>query len=1243
MVLLALTVAAHGGMEPTSALRGDGAMEVVGSYGGMMETFCLEGDYAYIAESTSFVVVDLSTPTNPVEVGRCMLPASALQIQVTNGYAYVAASSKGLQVVDVSDPAAPFIAGGWEPENTMQNGYAVAVHGGYAYLGGNDWITVLDISDPADPRTNRFVSGDFVAKEMLVQGNSLFMAGYDSGLVVYSLVDASIPSYVTNVNPSGNGYFSGLALSGNTLCMTGGDDGLFVMDVSNPAAPVLQGSYKSGYNYEFIDVAMLDDFAYVAGEDALFAIDLSNPGEPTYHSHVPVSNRLAAVACAKGFVYTAWSAFNIYSPVHGDTPPQFQNAYKALADINVMELYNDTLLASARMSAGMVQLCVTNPAAPRTLGRFDDLGGGNAILAKHGVAAVAGGPDSNLRTFRIGESGPIELMGSLAVSGWANRLARSGSVLYVGGESGGVTAVDVSDPENPVMLDHYNCNYVNDLAYGAGYLYVADGSGKILILDARNPSNLQLAGDYDLTTTLVRYDNQMLITRGSDPGTFCLFNVANPTEPVLLRTQYTSADSINDMQVENGFAYILKQWSSSTGSGVLLYDISTPTSPILKASYDFPRGVGGQCIAVDGLYTYVGLGQGGLYVLKLLIPRITRVEPDFVPAGWSTPVMLYGDGFSDEAQVDIGAFPVTSTSVVSQTQVEAMIPAALAPGLYDVKITNPGGLNDKLPSGLRVVDATADGVYARSEDLFTTPAQPRASETNTLLLHLYRVGGASPKTNYPVVFYEGNPDFNGTVIGTGTVAVLPAEGMATCSGVSWTPAYANEADIYAIPDSSGVKIHRQIEVGPSTADATPPTVTSVRINGSSGNLNTANRNVNLEIEATDPGGEVKNMWVAEYVWNTAMGYWQTVQKTQWQPFQSSMDWTLTGTPGSRFIDVWVSDAHGNISEQAGAASINLVPTVLSIAQGQAHIFNYTINAGDNIHIDVVPTRGDTDLYVGTYSGGNLYSSRKAGTVTDSLDFSAPGTDWYSIIVYGYASASYSLSINGINTMGSTIQESVHRDTKPVPAFEFAGSGPPRQTGLPAAPVSVEPPVTSVVVRIENLTLTPDCFMPGDTVKLSCHLENQGEQTLSGTIYWTIHDSAGNPVQLLSQRFSGLRAGGGMDLMQYWTNDTLVPRNSEISAYVTCGSITSSVHALQDWTNAPFFFSYISASNLIPQIEWPSVTGRTYSLEMTTNIALPDDFTVVSNNITATPPVNQFSLPAQTGVGILRVQENTTVP
>ena len=57
-------------------------------------------------------------------------------------------------------------------------------------------------------------------------------------------------------------------------------NGLVIVDVSNPAAPTLKGSYDTtGYSY---GVAVEGNYAYVAdGDNGLLIVDVSNPAAPT--------------------------------------------------------------------------------------------------------------------------------------------------------------------------------------------------------------------------------------------------------------------------------------------------------------------------------------------------------------------------------------------------------------------------------------------------------------------------------------------------------------------------------------------------------------------------------------------------------------------------------------------------------------------------------------------------------------------------------------------------------------------------------------------------------------------------------------------------------------------------------------------------------------------------------------------------------------------------------------------------
>jgi hypothetical protein len=99
-------------------------------------------------------VMDLSKPAAPREVSSLRLskPASgaAWDVAVVGNYAYVAASPHGLQVVDVSNPAAPKLVGSCDTPALPE---AVAAAGHHAFVTvGRHGLRIFDVSNPAAPK-----------------------------------------------------------------------------------------------------------------------------------------------------------------------------------------------------------------------------------------------------------------------------------------------------------------------------------------------------------------------------------------------------------------------------------------------------------------------------------------------------------------------------------------------------------------------------------------------------------------------------------------------------------------------------------------------------------------------------------------------------------------------------------------------------------------------------------------------------------------------------------------------------------------------------------------------------------------------------------------------------------------------------------------------------------------------------------------------------------------------------------
>ena len=102
-----------------------------GNFGGVTCACAVSGDYAYIGQGQYFVVLDVSNPAVPVELGRLRTGDIIRDIAVSGSYAYVADNYNGLVIVDITNPAAPALAGSY---TTVGYAWDVVVSGSYAYV-----------------------------------------------------------------------------------------------------------------------------------------------------------------------------------------------------------------------------------------------------------------------------------------------------------------------------------------------------------------------------------------------------------------------------------------------------------------------------------------------------------------------------------------------------------------------------------------------------------------------------------------------------------------------------------------------------------------------------------------------------------------------------------------------------------------------------------------------------------------------------------------------------------------------------------------------------------------------------------------------------------------------------------------------------------------------------------------------------------------------------------------------------
>jgi len=113
------------------------------------------------------------------------LPGEAQKVKVVGSYAYVPCRQDGLQIVNISNPAAPFKAGsvdtsGYATNVDVWNNYAVVSSGG----GG---IYLFDVTNPANPVLKDNITDCGYVNNVRFNNGKVLVASRDKGLLIYNI------------------------------------------------------------------------------------------------------------------------------------------------------------------------------------------------------------------------------------------------------------------------------------------------------------------------------------------------------------------------------------------------------------------------------------------------------------------------------------------------------------------------------------------------------------------------------------------------------------------------------------------------------------------------------------------------------------------------------------------------------------------------------------------------------------------------------------------------------------------------------------------------------------------------------------------------------------------------------------------------------------------------------------------------------------------------------------------------
>jgi hypothetical protein len=264
-------------------------------------------------QGEGLVVLDVSTPANPVRLGNYHSPAFLGRMAKVGNLLYVSDYWNGLTILDIADPSVPTVSGVYQtplgPSGQLfVNHWGIAVKGTRAFVAaGEDSVHVIDVADPGSPVLVQKLLG-FPASDawrsvaMLLRDNLLHVAfenepptppGTDSRwrLRTYDLAQAGYPVLSTF------SVGSELLITPRVLAATSASPTVFcgsehdpthTIDVSVPTAPVMvyegaQDVYDEAYDVAvegslWVGAAQFRPYPFAA--EGVYFTDVSDPAKP---------------------------------------------------------------------------------------------------------------------------------------------------------------------------------------------------------------------------------------------------------------------------------------------------------------------------------------------------------------------------------------------------------------------------------------------------------------------------------------------------------------------------------------------------------------------------------------------------------------------------------------------------------------------------------------------------------------------------------------------------------------------------------------------------------------------------------------------------------------------------------------------------------------------------------------------------------------------------------------------------
>ena len=454
-------------------------------------------------------------------VGRIGGPS--LSVAVQGKHAFLGHSFE-LSVLDVSDPANP-VRVSYLPVAAN----VIALEGDHAYVGGRNGVTIIDIAQPTHPHLLRFVATPGSLTGIAASNQIVYATDSLGWFWVFDCTNPAAPERLSSLRIARRA--EDVTVIGN-LAYVAGYEGLTILDLSDRTRPVPIGfSAEPGWS---MSVLVENGYAYVTTTTGLTTLDVSEPARPRQIATVPLAGFSDGIVRQGQHVLVAHSTEGllVFSLATAGEP-SLLGALRLPAHTLQVAAANSIAYLTDLATGSLYIASLENPAAPAQIGVYQAPGSINAVAVTDGYAYVIADMSRTLHIVDIGEPERPRDIGFRAIPEGDISLAASGETLVLVTDAPALYLFDISDPEAAI------CASEVDLSGSARFVklderraYLVDETGTVHILGATNAAKLGQLGSYRLYRDVqdAAFLGKCILLASGKAGVQAV-DVASPTMP----------------------------------------------------------------------------------------------------------------------------------------------------------------------------------------------------------------------------------------------------------------------------------------------------------------------------------------------------------------------------------------------------------------------------------------------------------------------------------------------------------------------------------------------------------------------------------------------------------------------------------------------------------------------------------------------------------------------------------------